>query len=68
VGFALLIPAVRTAMYKAIRARVNIQTFDTGQPPGPQRTQRHGDVIDADYHEVDPDEVRPSRPSGWTKH
>lgn len=63
VGFALLIPAVRTAAFKAIRARINIQSF--GQP-GTTRP-RQGDVIDGDFEEVPPEPRRTTGPSGWTK-
>lgn len=68
VGFALLIPAVRTAMFKAIRSRVNVQSFGPGQPPHHPQPPQHGDIIDADFTEIDSDDPRPSRPSGWTKH
>lgn len=69
VGFALLIPAFRTAVFKAIRARINIQSFGT---PGagrqhPQHTP-HGsnDVIDGEFTEL-PDDDAPKGNSGWTK-
>lgn len=71
VGFSLLIPGVRQAVFRYIRARVNVQSFGTpgaGQSTGHGHPEPRGDVIDADYHEI-PDEA-PSRngPSGWTKH
>lgn len=73
VGFLLLIPGVRAAVYRQIRARVNIQRFEMGgaqgtAPPQDGRDKGRGPVIDADYEEVDP----PKRPthdrSGWTRH
>ena len=75
VGFSLLIPAVRQAAFRAIRSRVNVQTFGTppgGQPggprnPRPQRPQR-GDVIEGEYHEIDPGTREAPGSSGWTKH
>ncbi|WP_194097649.1 FxsA family protein [Marivivens aquimaris] len=68
VGFALLIPAVRTSVYKYLRGKVKVQSFTYGQtmqrePRDPQR----GDTIDGDFVEVDP-EKRPTHPSGWTRH
>lgn len=74
VGFSLLIPAVRHAAFTAIRSRVNVQSFGT---PNPQNAQPHqqntqsphqSDVIDGEYHEVDPDQGKDTGPSGWTKH
>ncbi|MEQ6202945.1 FxsA family protein [Sulfitobacter sp. HNIBRBA2951] len=69
-GFALLIPAFRTTVFKAVRARVNIQTFGTKshntQPHHPQG-RSDGDIIDAEYTEL-PDDDAPRGSSGWTKH
>ena len=73
VGFAFLIPRFRAAAYRAIRDRVNIQSFGTpgggmGPRPGAQggRDPR-GDVIDGDFHEI-PEQPRQTKgPSGWTK-
>ena len=76
VGFALLIPGVRQAAFKAIRSRVHMQSFQTGpdpfgnqphpgqRPPGPGG----GDVIDGEFQEIDPSDAGPRNPSGWTKH
>ena len=70
VGFALLIPGVRQALYKAIRSRVNIQSF--GAPGGTQahqpRPDADGDIIDGEFHEISEDERQNKGPSGWTKH
>jgi UPF0716 protein FxsA len=66
-GFALLVPAFRTAMFKYIRTRINIQSFGTpGQNPqrGPAPD---GDIIDAEFTEL-PDKDGPKGNSGWTKH
>ncbi|MGC1505493.1 MAG: FxsA family protein [Sulfitobacter sp.] len=71
VGFALLVPAVRQSAYKALRARVNIQSFGTpGQSSkyGASRNAGQSDVIDADFHEIDDGAPRDDGPSGWTKH
>ncbi|MDF3415008.1 FxsA family protein [Sulfitobacter sp. M57] len=72
VGFAFLVPSIRQAAYKALRARVNVQSFGTpgqGAHHGAARPASQGDVIDADYHEiVDEAPRRNDGPSGWTKH
>ena len=68
VGFALLMPPVRAAVYRYVRARIKVHTFDAH--PDMQQHRRHGpDIIDGDYEELD-QKTRPSRhgPSGWTKH
>lgn len=68
VGFALLIPGVRTALFSAIRARMNVRAFGTG----PQQKRRDPGVIDGEWEEVDIDAPRVSdpsdTPSGWTRH
>jgi UPF0716 protein FxsA len=63
VGFALLIPAVREAAFRWLRARVTMTTFSTdgtrrAGPHGPRPERRPppraaGDVIEGDYTEVD---------------
>lgn len=70
VGFALLLPPVRTAVYKYLREKVKVQSFTMGpdqtqrpqQPSGPQDR-----VIDGDFEDVTPPSDRPKGPSGWTK-
>lgn len=77
VGFALLMPPVRRAAFNYLRKRVHVTQFEMG-PDGP-RTRRPGhpgdDVIDGEYHEVDPGQqaVSPAKKpthgnSGWTRH
>jgi UPF0716 protein FxsA len=68
VGFSLLIPAVRQAAFKAIRARIKVSGFaapSAGTPPHPRG--RDDDIIDAEYTEL-PDDDAPKGSSGWTKH
>lgn len=84
VGFALLVPAFRKAMFNYLRTRVKVQSFSMGQGAshgmhgqnmgGSPRHPQHGDddVIDGDFTDVSPDK-RPTHevekgPSGWTKH
>ena len=75
-GFALLIPPVRSAVFQYLKARVNVQSFTMGGDPrgpaGPGRTAPGEDVIDGDFTDVTPDKA-PTHPgvegpSGWTKH
>ncbi|MEM9575628.1 MAG: FxsA family protein [Pseudomonadota bacterium] len=71
VGFLLLVPGVRAAAFRAIKARVKVQSFSTGQ--GPQQAHRpsgpaRGDVIDGEYSEVTTDRDPGRKPSGWTDH
>jgi UPF0716 protein FxsA len=64
VGFSLLIPGVRGAVYRYIRSRVSIRGFSASR----SQTSKEDDVIETDYEEV---EIRPGnsdKPSGWTKH
>jgi UPF0716 protein FxsA len=65
-GLLLLIPGVRSAVYRWIRARVVVESVGFGPSPKAQR-QRDPDIIDAEYHEVKPTH-RPDGPSGWTRH
>lgn len=63
VGFALLVPGVRLAVFKWARSRVNVTTFSS-HPQQPQ----HPDIIDAEYSEVKADQRKSDGPSEWTKH
>lgn len=70
VGFALLVPAVRSIVYLNMRDRVNVQGFQMGPNGGPAQNQRpRGDhVIDGEFEQIDPENSKPRSPSGWTKH
>lgn len=70
VGFALLIPSVRTAVYHRVRSRINVQSFQMGPDgqPQSQRPQQGDRVIDGEFEEVDTDIPPQNGPSGWTKH
>jgi UPF0716 protein FxsA len=64
VGFALLIPAVRGAVFRYLASRVKIRTFQTG--PGAEfRESGAGDVIDGEFEEVRAGRGANTRPSGW---
>ena len=71
VGFALLMPPVRSAVFNYLRSRVTVSHFEMGA--GPQSRHRpphhHGaqcDVIDGDFQDVTPSENRDG-PSGWVE-
>ncbi len=66
VGFALLMPPVRNALYRYLRNRVSVQTFEMGTPP--HHTRRDSTVIETEYHEVETKESSSPGNSGWTKH
>ena len=70
VGFALLIPGVRQALYLAIRARVNIQSFGPpgGAPHAQNRPGPQGDIIEGEFTENSEETPQNKGPSGWTKH
>ena len=72
-GFALLMPPVRVAVFRYLRRRVTVARFEMGSTNGPRpgghRPGGRGDVIDGDYTDVTPS--RPRRPgqppSGWVE-
>lgn len=71
VGFALLVPGIRQALYMAIRSRVSVQSFGTpGQGPQAQRPQQpmDGDIIEGDFVEISEEERENRGPSKWSKH
>ncbi|MCL6283500.1 FxsA family protein [Ruegeria sp. 2012CJ41-6] len=70
VGFALLIPGVRVAVFRYLQKRVVVTRFQMG--PGPQhrhdfRDQGRGDVIDGEYEEVHRPRDPNAPPSGWVE-
>ncbi len=62
VGFALLVPGIRQALFRWARSRVNVATFATQ----PQRAP-HSDIIEGEFAEVEIDPRNSGKPSGWTK-
>lgn len=50
-GFALLMPPVRRAVFAQIRQRVHVQRFEMGNRPPPARE----DVVETEYQDVTPD-------------
>lgn len=74
-GFALLAPPVRRAVFQWARKRVQVTRFQMGPQPGPRDTYSDprrpaptGDVIDGEFTEI-PRGKEPNHPgSGWTRH
>jgi UPF0716 protein FxsA len=67
VGFLLLVPGVRAAVYRYARSRVKVQSFTMGGAET-QRRPNDPNVIDGEYSEVDPPSKPKDGPSGWTRH
>ncbi|MEL6640227.1 MAG: FxsA family protein [Pseudomonadota bacterium] len=70
VGFALLLPPVRTAVYRQLRERVKVQSFTMGSGPQQNARQSRGPedrVIDGEFEDVTPNQDGPKGPSGWTQ-
>lgn len=68
VGFSLLIPPVRSAVYAYFRSRVKMKSFSMGGTPQ-HPAQPTDSVIEGDYEEVEtpPSANKPGN-SGWTRH
>ncbi len=70
VGFALLVPNFRLAVFNFVRSRVKVQTFQMGGSTGFHQTHRRSanassDIIDGEFEEVKP---KPSTsPSKWVE-
>ncbi|SPF79439.1 FxsA family protein [Pseudoprimorskyibacter insulae] len=69
VGFSLLMPPVREAIYRHLRKRIRVQQFEMGQRGGfDTHRPRDPNVIDGSYEEVETAKKPSDGPSGWTKH
>lgn len=71
VGFALLTPPFRRAAFAWLRRRVTVTGVYTeghSHGAGPMRRGHGPDVIEGEYHEVDPPANDRRPPSGWTNH
>ncbi len=66
-GFSLLVPPIRRAVFQYARTRVRVQSFSTHS--GPQaRHPAQSDTIDGQYEDLDAAKREQDGPSGWTKH
>ena len=61
VGFALMVPAVRSWLFHYIKSRITIQSVQYGA-----RAPQDDAIIDADFEDLDP--PKNTGPSGWTQH
>lgn len=72
IGFALLMPPIRSAVFAYMRKRITVQNFEMGaggpRQSGPGRQSQPENVIDGEFHEVDPTKTPTHPPSEWTKH
>ncbi len=69
VGFALLIPGVRIAVFRYLKSKVTVTQFQMGPGAGfhqPRGPSDQGDVIDGEFTEVRP-RKDPSKPSKWVE-
>ncbi|MDJ0857486.1 MAG: FxsA family protein [Dinoroseobacter sp.] len=63
VGFALLVPGVRSAVFRYFRSRVEVQQFSYGSERSAQ-----GSTIEGEFEEVEEVPPRPRKgPSRWTE-
>lgn len=67
IGFSLLIPPVRSAVYNRVRSRVNVASFSMG-PDQSNNPTAESDVIDGDFEDITHEKRPTHEPSGWTKH
>jgi UPF0716 protein FxsA len=69
VGFALLVPGIRVAVFKYLKSKATITHFQMGTGAqfrtGPTQFDQD-DVIDGDFTEVRPRQ-NPSKPSKWVE-
>lgn len=72
VGFALLVPGIRSALLREVKKRVEVQQAFTRPQPDMGRTPQqphHPDIVEGSFTEADVSDDSPSRgSSGWTRH
>lgn len=68
IGFALLAPPIRVAVFRYLRSKVTVQSFSMGTAQETYRPDPRSDVIDGEFSEVEPPKKPTHSPSGWTKH
>jgi UPF0716 protein FxsA len=69
-GLALLIPQVRQAVMRYVAARVQVASFTAQSTRTDMPFSQDGrpTIIDGDFQEIDPENLPPRGPSGWTRH
>jgi UPF0716 protein FxsA len=72
VGFALLVPPVRVALFRWLKSKVQVQSFTMGGMHETRTHHREDGVIDGEFEDVTPQKTvtHPGveGPSGWAKH
>ncbi|MEM7722637.1 MAG: FxsA family protein [Pseudomonadota bacterium] len=69
VGFALLVPAFRSWLFKEIRKRVHVQSMSMGTAGGfGERRSPQDDIIEGSYEPASEERPGPKQPSGWSRH
>ena len=66
VGFSLLMPPVRVAVFRYLSKRITVQSFQMGSSARrPSQGFTHSDIIDGEYEEITPEPRKHKGPSGW---
>ena len=70
VGFALLVPPIRLALFHWLRSKVKVQSFVQTDYRREQRPSTDDGVIDGEFAELDDDALSPTQHSrsDWTRH
>lgn len=68
VGFALLVPGVRSAVMRYVSARVKVASFQAGPTAHDTRQPGRSNTIDGTFTEVEITRDPKDPPSGWTRH
>jgi UPF0716 protein FxsA len=70
VGFTLLIPPVRNALFKWAKSRAHVTHFQMGPDPSAEPQRRYPDdtVIDGEFENLGDTKKPTHEPSGWTRH
>lgn len=66
-GFALLVPAVRARVFRLLKDKVKVASFEMGPRPEPGPRALRDTVIDGEFQELGEGRT-PTHPSGWTRH
>lgn len=67
VGFALLMPPVRVAVFRYLKSKAKVTHFSMGAQQQAYRSRGQGDVIDGEFTEVTPKRDPNAPPSGWVE-
>jgi len=70
IGFALLVPGVRSAAYRVLRDRVRMHSFEIGSAGRGTHGRKPPEdtTVDGEFEDVTPKSPPNQRSSGWTRH